>query len=437
MSENTDRDLKAEAELIKSALTEKPQSNSKPDDAKDSTSQRTNISFTSLSESAIPGFSMRKLLGTRLQVTYVPDFYYIIELTQRLFKQAKSNKALKPIDNLNMHSFTLYIAHSLMYVFLRALEDTNTPSVDLSTILKIYEKGGFSSCQVPAICSNWIDAIGYHQDASSKRQFVPYLPQIATGAIFNGGFFSANVGHLIPNIYCLLSITRASATRDTGLQILNAAATQNMSGYFGLAVTTNNLANSTSCRANALRIPGCKNIGIPCNDIELLNVIDITLNTNFTDPMQNLLKATPAMLLQLKTSVQPLFLEIDYINLTHSSPTGNSLLTVPIISEPNQAIYVPEVNIAAVVGPPSVAVMHVHSEHDHSSRVKSRYEIINGNADYAYQTPVVRVVTADEAVILNNFTFNDPQHTWYSLENEFQSNIVTMAEGRSYFKRKD
>lgn len=436
MNQDETRDIVGEADTIKQSLTQTPQHQETFVKGK-LPPQKTNISFTTLSQASIPGITPRKILGNQLQVKYVPDFYYILNLCQIILTESKITRTLNRIKTVNMHSFTLYITHSLMYVFLRTLQDSNPPSVDLSIVLNIYERSGFNSVQVPAICSHWIEAIGKYTDISTKRIFVPYLPQIATGAVLDSGFFHADVGHLIPNLYCLLALTRASATRDSGYQILTSVATQNRQGYYGLTINSNGLANSTHCRKNALRIPGAKALALPCNDSELLQVVDQVLTATFSDPVQNLLKVTPALLLQLKTSMVPLFLEIESVTMNSISPIGTSLVTSPLIAELYQGNFTPEFNQPAVHGPPAVPAMSYFSETDHASRVKSRIEIINGNGDYAYQTPVVRIVNKDEAIKIENHVFSDPQDNWYSVEHEFQTDVLTLAESRSYFRRNE
>jgi hypothetical protein len=434
-TDDTDRDLKGEATEIKLAVTKKPFL-SKTSDEKDF-KPRVSIGFTSLAQSAIPGFTSQKILGHRLLVTYVPDTFYVLELAQRIFAHAKHDKDLKRIDNINVHSFTLYMAHALLYVIFRTVQDSNPPSVDLSTILEIYDKAGFASAKVPAICSHWIDGIGKFQDPPSKRLFQPELPTLATGAILDSGFLSADTGHLLPNIFALLSITRMAATRETGFQILIAATTIGRQGYFGLDSTNVGLTNSIIGRSNAMRIPGAKALGVPCNDQELLQVIDVALTSTFSDPMQNLFKVTPALLLQLSTSMNPLFLHIETVNLSTISPVGNSLCTVPLIASKGQVVVTPEVKIEATTGQNPVGAMSYVAEYDHKSRVQTRFEVINGNNDYAYQTPIVRIVHKDEAIKISDHQFVDPQHRWYSAEIEFQTPFTTLAEARSYVKRLD
>lgn len=370
-----------------------------------------------------------------MHVEYIPDTYYILELCQRIFISAKNDRSLKKIESINIHSFTLYMAHTLMYAYLRVVQDVNPPNVDLTVVLNLYHSAGFDTNRLPSVCSYWLEAIGKFQDANTKRVFLPYLPSMVQGAVSDSGFFTANVGHLVPNTFCIAALIRCAADRSTGLQLLTNVAQQNQNGIFGATLTTNGLTNSTLCRSNALRVPGAKAIGKMCSDTDLIQIVDTALTTNFVDPVQNLLKITPNLLSHLKQSQVELFLEIETISLGPLNSVGTSLLTIPLISCPDQDVVVPEVDIAAVVGPPAVSRMRCFSEHDHNSRISTRTEIVNGHVDYAYQTPVIRIVNSNDAIIVQGHVYVDPQDDWYLSELEFDTVPATLNETRAQFGR--
>lgn len=431
-SKTGDRPLQEEANQIKQALNQPKDSEKTPQKVQLST----NIAFTSLAQSVIPGNFLRKRLGRQLTVEYIPDFYYILELCQRAFTSAKIDKSLKKVESVNIHSFTLYMAHSLMYVYLKIVHENNPPNIDLSVILNVYLRAGFDSNKVPALCTHWIDGLGKHLDPQTKRTFVPTLPYVDTGALFQSGFFSGESGHLLPNFYCLMAITRLSADRQTGLQLLTSAATQNRSGLLGLVSANQTLVNSTICRKNGLRVPGVKAITKMCDDTELIQVVNDALTVTSTDPVQNLLRVTPSLLAHLKHSQEELLNEIETISLNNISPVGTTLCMIPLISQEEQSIITPAVDVAEVTGPPHIGRMTYLAEYDHNAKISTRNEIINGHVDYAYQTPIVRVCSSNEAIESDGFVFHDPQPNWYLNEHEFDSQSATLHETRAYFKRK-
>lgn len=424
-----DRPITEEGNKIKMELTNKNQSFDKPK------SNLVKINYTTLAQSIIPGNFLRKRLGTQMSVEFIPDNFYIIELCQRLFISAKNDRSLKKIESVNLHSFTLYVAHTLLYAYFKVVQDVNPPNVDLTNMLNMYVAAGFDTNKLPAICSQWLDGIGKFQDPQTKRVFLPTLPSIVTGAVSDSGFFNANVGHLIPNTYCLASLIRVSADRSTGYQVLAAAAQQNSTGIFGTTLTTNGLADSTLCRANSLRVPGGKALGKMCSDTELISLVDTALTSTYTDPLQNLLKVTPNLLSHLKHSQCELFLEIDSITIGAHSPIGTSLCMIPLIAHSIQYVVVPERNVAVVTGPPMIPAMSYRSECDHNSRVSVRNEIVNGHVDYAYQTPLVRIVNSNDAIVVPNHVYVDPQPQWYSQEHEFDTIPATLNETRAQFGR--
>jgi hypothetical protein len=427
--ETEDRHLTDEGNKIKMELTSNKSSFDKPK------SNLVKINFTTLAQSVIPGNFLRKRLGVQMNVEFIPDTFYIMELCQRIFLSSKNDRSLKKIESINLHSFSLYMAHTLMYAYLKVVQDVNPPNVDLSNMLNVYVAAGFDTNKLPAICSPWLDGIGKFQDPQTKRVFLPTLPSIGTGAISDSGFFNANVGHLIPNTFCLASLIRVAADRSTGLQVLTTMAQQNSTGIFGSPLTTNGLTNSTLCRANSLRVPGGKALGKMCSDTELISLVDTSLTTTYTDPLQNLLKVTPNLLSHLKHSQVELFLEIDSITLGSISPIGTSLTMIPLIARDPQEVVVPEKNTTEVTGPPAIPAMKYVPEHDHNSRISTRNEIVNGHIDYAYQTPIVRVVTDNDAIVVDDHTFVDPQPQWYSIEHEFDTIPATLNETRAQFGR--
>jgi hypothetical protein len=431
-SQTGDRPLKQEADDIKQAIIQNDLANSKSTD-KTST---VHVNFTSLAQSVIPGNVLRKRLGRQINVEYIPDFYYMIELCQLIFISAKKDRSLKKDDTSNIHCFTLYVAHTLLYVYLKTVQDCNDPAVDLDKVLSIYENAGFGTNMLPTVCSQWVDGLGNFLDPQTKRTFLPKFPVLGTGAFFESGFFSASTGHLLPNIYCLLSLCRISADRSTGLQLLTSPAMQNRAGIFGSVSAHQPLVNSTLCRSNALRVPGGKALGVMCSDTELIQIVEDTISTTFTDLMQNLLKLSPALLAHLKRSQEILFLQIENFNLKQISPIGTSLCILPLIFIEPQAIVTPEHNSPAVPGPPVVGAMHYESEFDHNSRISTRNEIVNGHVDYAYQTPIVRICNNNDSIVIPGYTFADPQSPWYLQQLEFDTQPATLNDTRAYFIRK-
>jgi hypothetical protein len=425
-----ERRLTEEANVIKMEL-----SKSKGPDDKPATNL-VNITFSTLAQSVIPGNFLRKRLGRQMNVEYIPDSFYIIELCQRIFQSAKNDKSLKKIGSINIHSFTLYIAHTLMYVYLKVVQDVNPPNVDLTNMLNLYAAAGFDTNKLPSVCSHWLDGIGKFQDPQTKRVFLPTLPDIGVGAVNNSGFFTANTGHLIPNTYCLASLVRIAADRSTGLQLFVAAAQHNSTGIFGTTSTAAGLTDSTLCRANALRVPGGKALGTMCSDTELISLVDVALTTAYLDPLQNLLKVTPNLLSHLKHSQAELFLEIDTVTLGPISPVGSSLAMMPLIYVTPQSLVVPARNVVETSGPPAVGTMAHHSEYDHNSRISTRNEVVNGHVDYAYQTPLVRIVNQNDAIIVAGSVYADPQPPWYLNEHEFDTMPATLNETRAQFGRR-
>jgi len=431
-SQTGDRPLKQEADDIKQAIIQNDLANSKSKDS----SSKVSVNFTSLAQSVIPGNFLRKRLGRQINVEYIPDFYYIIELCQLIFVSAKKEKFLKKDETSNIYCFTLYVAHTLLYVYLKIVQDCNDPAVDLDKVLSIYENAGFNTNMLPCVCSNWVDGLGIFLDPNTKRTFLPKFPDLVAGAFQESGFFSASTGHLLPNIYCLLSLCRISADRSTGLQLLTSPAMQNRAGIFGSVSTHLPLVNSTLCRSNALRVPGGKALGVMCSDTELIQIVEDAISTTFTDPMQNLLKLSPALLAHLKRSQEILFLHIENFNLKQISSVGTSLCILPLIFVEPQDVVTPEHDSAAVVGPPVVGAMRYQSEYDHNSRISTRNEIVNGHVDYAYQTPIIRICNEHDMIVHPEHIYVDPQDPWYLQELEFDTYPATLNETRAYFIRK-
>jgi len=431
-SSTGDRDLKGEATIIKEALT----SSNKGDETRKE-KPTTTIDFTTLAQSVIPGNFLRKRLGNSIFVDYIPDFYYIMELCQVLFVSSKQDKALHKAESVNIQSFTLYMAHTLLYVYLRTVQECNPPAVDLSHVLTIYQRAGFDTNQVPAICSHWIDGLGKYTDPSTKKTFRPVFPVLDQGAILNSGFFSGPTGHLLPNIYCILSLIRISAHPDTNMSILNPASIRSKLGIFGSVSTNASLINSTICRSNAYRVPGCKALCEMHKDIQLLEVVESALTGIYTDTIQNILKVTPLLLSHLKRSQDELFSKIDTITIGTTSPTGTALTMLPLISTDDQEYIISDVNTEQVTGLGARPAIHYHGEVEHKARLCSRVEVVNGHADYAYQTPLVRITGASEGIITEGFVYQDPQSPWYSTEHEFFTEPASLLETRAYFKRKN
>jgi len=425
-----DRKLTEEANVIKQALT-------RPDphpEYKEALAIKVGISFTTLSQSVIPGLSLTKILGTRLTVTYVPDFFYITELCQRLFLSARNDRSLAKHESCNIQAFTLYVVHALFYIYVKTVHEVNHCDHNLSNLLKVYESSGFNSIELPSICSSWIDALGRHLPADLKRQFMPKFPDLGPDAVNNSGFFSANTAHLLPNFFSLLSIIRISADQSTTMSILPPHI-RSKNGILGSPSNHPVIQNSTFCRSYAPRIPGCYNLASMHSDSELTFIVQDALARNYTDPMQNIAKVTPQLLLHLKTAMQPLFAQIETVKLNDINPTGTALVMLPLINEADQEVFRTAVNVAAVAANPVTPALTIHSEHDHKSRVKSRVEIINGYVDVVYQTPIVRIPSLNDIIPFEDIRYVDPQHPWYLQEHEFQTAPLTLTEARSYFKR--
>jgi hypothetical protein len=433
MSHPTDpagvRDLTAEANALKVSATQ--DSSSQP------SSSKVHISFTSLAQASIPNFGASKILGDRLKVTYVPDFFYLLDLSQKLFALAKQDKTLKRTDTISMYSFTLYVMYAGINVYFDAVHQTNpNPTQDLTEVLNIFRQNGFQTSEFPAILSSWITGIGKHLDVETKRFFVPYLPDLQqNGDYFDSYFYSPDVAHLLPN-FRLAHITILLAAKNTPAVV--PAAHRSLEQRLGNPLTpVITAAGTTNMRSKSYRVPGIKALLVQYEDDQLLPLLMTNMQkANWPDNLQRYLMLDAQLLSHLKFAVEPVFQHIDKFVINNVSPIGNSLTMTPLVHEANQDDVIPGRN---VVGDPANAVTQViyDSYPSFSSRIKTKYEVINGNVDYATLTPIVRIANEATAVIIAGHVYNDPQHAWYSSDVEFQTPIFTLNESRSYFRRND
>jgi len=433
MSHTTDpagvRDLTAEANTLKVSATQ------------DSTSQpsisRVHISFTTLAQAKIPNFAASKILGTRLKVTYVPDFFYLLELNQKLFALAKQDKTLKRIDTISMYSFTLYVMYAGINVYLDAVHQTNPNQThDLTEVLNIFRQNGFQTSEFPAILSSWITGIGKHLDVETKRFFVPLFPDLQqNGDYYDSYFHSPNVAHLLPN-FRLAHITILLAAKNSPVAI--PAAHRSLEQRLGNPLTAvATAAGTTTMRSKSYRVPGIKALLTQYEDEQLLPLLVTNMQkVAWPDTLQRYLMLDAQLLSHLKFAVEPVFQHIDKFVINNVSPIGNSLTMTPLVHETNQEDIIPGKNVAADAANAASQVIY-DSYPSFSSRIKTKYEVINGNVDYATLTPLVRIANTATAVIIAEHAYVDPQHAWYSSDPEFQTPVFTLNESRSYFRRND
>jgi hypothetical protein len=418
-----ERDLTSEANKIKGTYAEKQET-------------KVNISFTSLAEATLPNFSAMKILGNQIKVFYVPDFYHILELNQRLFVIAKKDKTIHKNEDINIYTFTLYITYGLLYVYIKKTQKVNPNSmIDYEKIIRIFETSGFNNFKVPSLNSQWISGLGEYTDTDIKRIFMPTIPDpVGNGDYFDNHFLSNDSGHLLPNIYAMMC---AICNMIEPAINVGPPALRNRRATLGNDFAGNKAMNSCEqARRNGYRLPGFTALLTKVTDPNLAAVLQPAMARVYTDPFERYLIPDPALLVHLKLAMENLFLQIDSIVISDPTGTGTSLTQVPIVAQQNQPVLHAAVNIPAAPGPPPVIQIIIAAHHDHSFRIQTRSEIINGNLQYALQTPLVRVSNAEEAVIIGQHQYVDPQDLWYTQSIEFRTPIVTLEETRSYFHQK-
>lgn len=393
---------------------------------------KTKIAFTSLAQAKIPNFAAEKLLGNNIKVTYVPDFYYIVSLSQKMFILAKQDKSLAKIDTLSMYSFTLYVCYSLMYVYLDTVNQVN-PSIDVDNVLNIFSRNGYNDLAFPSLMSQWITGLGKHIDTEIKRIFVPYIPQpVENGDYFDNYFLSADTAHLLPN-FRLMHLLILHQNKSTTLNIPNALKPAYKivgNPFAGIAP----FSSIFIARQNAYKVPGCTALLKQVDDPQIIPLLLSNLARIHADPIERFLMLDSNLLLHLKIAVEPLFREIDVIKISSISPAGSSFTMISIVMDDNQDI---KTENPAIPADPNLATAETdfEDELEMNARIKSRSELINGNVDYASLTPIVRVSNNTDAIVIGNHQFVDPQHAWFTESIEYSTRSFTMYEGQTYFQR--
>jgi len=419
-----ERNLKKEAESIKREVFPPKET------------QKHHINFTSLASSKIPNFSLNKILGQRTSVTYVPDFHYVNTLLQKLFILTKQSKEISKIETCNIHSYTLYINYVLILRYFETIDSLNrSPVTDLRPAIDLLRSCGFTTYELPTVINNWCNALGKHTPIDIKRIFIPYLPnQALNGIYYDNYFWSANSAHLLPN-FRLLQVLTLCYSLTTPLVIANPQRTRiHFLGNPFPALPQ--LAAMTEARKNALRIPGCVNVLTKLDDPDLTLEVDAAINTVHADPVLRYLSVTPNLLRHLKMSMNDLFIHIDHFSLSGPGTTGDTLVTIPLVHSINAAPDVPRFDQPPVLGAHATPRIQIEAQPSQEARIKSRYAIVNGDADIATMTPIVRVGTHDVYVTLDpQIPVVDPQHIWYTQEIEFQSPVFTQTESHAYFTK--
>lgn len=422
------RDVVSEGNAIKADLTQSKQA-------------KFPIEFTSLAESSIPNNSARKILGQQIKVEYIPDFFYSIRLCQILFTIAKKDGKLKKVDEFNIHSFTIYLSYAMIYQYYKVTNEVNAnPNIDIEHILTVFKSSGFDQIKVPILLSHWMNAIGRYVPTDIKRQFLPLMTIIDTaGDYFDNYFYTGNTAHLLPNFRLMFSI----ALLKSNVDLATVARHERTSRFIECDDYPNVpwLAHTQVARNWLQFVPGCtKLLQSYSTDDELNRLLQAQmLVTNYPDNISRYLMLNSNILIQLKLANQDIFRYIDNINTTNISSVGSDMTMIPLVEETHQNVITPTVTTAAIaaVNRARAVIEHVKRQtFDHDSRVKSRIEIVNGIIDYVSQTPLVRLSVEENAVIINNHNFNDPQDPWYSQSIEYQTAPATIAESHSYFSRK-
>jgi hypothetical protein len=427
------RDLTLEGNKIKMSLTSPETQEVKV------TPQKGTINFPSLAQSSIPNFAAAKIVGPRPPVKYVPDFYYILDRCQHLFTLAKMDKSIKRNEVLNIYSFTLYMAYALMYAYLETVEELNSTDANISDVLTLMRSAGFNSNKLPILVSTWIDALGKYVDPDTKRVFLPSLPSVVTqGGYYNNYFLSADTGHLLPNFRAMFSLIMLfSDPLPVNLPPNNR--NRNVKLGSNLNATAPELNGTLIARRNVYRIPGLRRLTAKVTDEQLPPVLLVTLQrAAWPSNLHRFMMLDINVLRYLKESTSDLFLHIDNFVYSNVNPIGNSFCTIPLISIPNPEEVEEAVQANAVLAAgqvPAIPAVEINSGFSFASRVKTRTQIINGNVDYAYQTPLVRIIEDAESIIIGQHAFADPQDAWYGLEHEFQTPVVTIIEAQAYFNK--
>jgi len=427
------RDLVGEANKIKMDLTNKDSPA-----LTDSKMTKTNISFTTLAQSAIPNFSASKILANRITVKFVPDFYYILDRCQHLFTLAKMDKVIKRNETLNLYSFTLYVAYSLMYAYLETVQEIDSSNADVTDVLTFLRSAGFNSNKLPSVTSNWINALGKYLDPETKRTFVPILPtQVNQGGYFDNYFFSADTGHLLPNFRAMFTIIGLFAD-PMSINLPPNNRTRNVKLGSDLP-NVPECVGSLESRRYVHRVPGLKRLAVTIQDDQLpLLLTPVLTRLNWPSNLHRYLMLDINVLRYLKESVTEFFLHVDHFVYSNSSPTGTSMVMLPLISNRIRIEIDPAIETAAVAAhgnTPAIPAIRIHSGFDFASRVKSRTDIVNGNVDYVYQTPIVRIIEDAESVKIGNHIHVSPQDVWYTIEHEFQTPVITLPETQAYFHK--
>lgn len=396
------------------------------------------IKFPSLAQSTIPNLSASKIIFNRLTVRYVPDFYYIMERCQHLFSLAKNDKSLKKTEGVDIYSFTLYMAYSLMYVYLENIQENGNTDPNVDDVLQLMRSAGYSNLKFPSIATTWIDSLGKYLDPETKRIFVPYLPnQVTQGDYYDNYFFSEDTGHLLPNFRGIITMICLFCDRmQINLPPNNRNRNVKLGGDFPAIAQ---LVGSTETRRNLYRIPGMRRLATTLkDDILAPTIVNLLNRANWPSDLHRYMMLDIETLRLLKEMVSPLFNEIETYVYSNVAPTGNAFVTVPLISDPTRQEIIAPVNIAPINAAGNAAAIPtviINSGFDFASRVKSRTEIVNGFVDYAYQTPIVRIIENVESVSINNHVHVNPQDNWYTIEHEFQTPVLTLPETSAYFSR--
>jgi len=424
------RDLVNEANEIKQALVNEPPQ-------KEVTKPKP-INFTSLAQSAIPNFSASKILLNRINVRYVPDFYYILDRLQHQFILAKHDKMIKRNENLNLYSFTLYVTYSLMYAFLDIVNEVNPEDSNIQDVLTFLRGFGFNNNHLPNLANTWITALGKYTDPQTKRTFIPYFPRIVTeGNYFDNYFVSNDTGHLLPNFRGMFSIIGLFSDPNAINIPPNNRTFQVRLGADFPGVPQ--LVGTLHSRRNVYRIPGLERLAVKIADDQLPELLNVALlREDFPTPLHRYMMLDANVLTYLKQSVPDYFNYIDSFAYTNIAPNGDSMTMIPLISDPTREVIIrrSSVNATAANGNvPAIPTSVVSSKWNFACRVKSRFEIINGNVDYVYQTPIVRIIDNEESVSIDGYVHVDPQDPWYRIEHEFQTPVVTINEAQAFFRK--
>jgi len=422
-----ERELTAEANVIKAALTQE-KSNESP-------KEKIDFYFTALGASIYPGLTPVKIAGSIL-TGYVPDFYYVSEMINLSFEFIRNDKSVKKDDDLDPYGYMLYCHYCMMYQVIKIINELGNANAEMQWIQTAFENAGITSACLPIFLNYWFDGLGHYIDPIFERKFEVVLPDISSsGSAYDNYFWSPNVAHLLPNFRSVMA-KALFFSKDSSSNVVPALKTISNYRNSAAAATPAYLANVQLTREYDYRIPGQARLTRPHVSDEFARIIAETITIAQPTNIGRYFQFNPGMIRYLVNSYHPLVKRMSHFNLSSFSTIGNDLLTCILIESPDQEVIDPEIDIEADPNSvPPVLSRKTAAGYNYKARVFTKTKTVNGSATTCSVSPIVRLSADSSRILFTGHTYVEPNHVWYHNNHEFRTNELTLAEAMSGFRK--